>query len=365
MEIEPDLENEEIESSTRRNPKNSETRRRTRPFLTMVAFLTLAAGGVALAWLSVFLAQKLQTQSESQPVEIRYLGQDTEDPFPIELIDSLGASTVWTETPHRIVSLAPSLTSMVTFWGGDSRVVGITRYCKWAPDQRPVKKIGGMTDPNLESIHTLKPDLILASTLTPGATLNALRSQFSKKLVVFSHSGWSGVEKDNRAVAALLGTQYNKSQPGKDLIRREQELRKKSKAIEEENRRTLLLLYGSEGLYTCGPGSFAHDLIQLAGINNVTRDQDFEWAQISIESVLLWDPDWILVTDEHQDQTAPSVERLEDRKRDWIQSKKEDTIWKKLRAIQNEQIIWTNDTGWTTPGPASLSTAEQLHEVVY
>lgn len=357
------MEDQEISGKEKIQPE--ESKRRSRPFLTVIAFITLAAGGMALAWIAVFLAQKLQNQSVTKPAEIRYLGKDDSAVFPVEIIDSLGRSTIWTESPSRIVSLAPSLTSMVTFWEKDSKVVGVTRYCQWRPDQRPVKKIGGMTDPNLEVIHTLQPDLILASTLTPATTLNALDSQFGKQLVVFSHSGWQGVEKDNQAVAALLGIRTKANPVGIQWKQREQLLRRKSNSIPVEQRQTLLLLYGTQGLYTCGPGSFAHDLIQLAGLKNVTRKENFEWAQVSIESVLLWNPDWILVTDEHQGESAPTAETLEERKQKWMEDKSENDVWKQLSAIQQNKVIWTVDPGWTTPGPGSLKTAELLHDTIY
>ncbi len=383
MEYEPECQSDEedlLDNKKASTPTGSSIPR-TRPLLTLLAFLTLAAGGAALAWLSVYVAQKLQKRSLSQGAEVRMLAQDPDQVFPVEIIDGLGRSTIWTSSPHRIISLAPSLTEMVVFWGGENRMVGVTRYCDWDKSFRPVKEIGGITDPSLEIIHSLEPDLILSSTLTPSSAISALDQQYNRHILVFSHSGWEGVEADLRAVAAALGVNPDTSEVGKDLFQRKKALKKQTAALAPDQIKSVLLLYGAEGLYTSGPGAFAYDLIELAGARNVTKGQSFEWAQISIEQVLLWDPDWILVTQEHntKSQSSTVISELgsgseldsnpgsesETFITDWLKNKKEDPVWSQLKAIKQEHVIGSTDPGWTTPGPRSLKTAENLYQEIY
>jgi iron complex transport system substrate-binding protein len=71
--------------------------------------------------------------------------------------------------PQRIVSLLPSLTESVCVLGRCERLVGVDRYSNWHASVRSVPVVGGGLDPSIESIVSLKPDLVLAAGSTRGA----------------------------------------------------------------------------------------------------------------------------------------------------------------------------------------------------
>ena len=80
------------------------------------------------------------------------------------LVDDVGRSVVVDVPPRRIVSLVPSLTETVVRWGLGDHVVGVTKYCIHPKSvTRPIPKIGGTKDPDLEAIRALKPDIVLAN----------------------------------------------------------------------------------------------------------------------------------------------------------------------------------------------------------
>ena len=64
----------------------------------------------------------------------------------------------------RIVSLVPSQTELLFYIGLDEEVIGITKFCihpdKWF---REKTRIGGTKNVNLQKIHELSPDLIIAN----------------------------------------------------------------------------------------------------------------------------------------------------------------------------------------------------------
>lgn len=65
------------------------------------------------------------------------------------------------ESPHRIVSLAPNITEIIYAVGAGDLLVGNTRYCKFPPEAREVPKVGGYYDPSYESIVALRPNLVI------------------------------------------------------------------------------------------------------------------------------------------------------------------------------------------------------------
>ncbi len=65
--------------------------------------------------------------------------------------------------PQRIVSLAPGITETLYALGLDSMIAGVTSYCNWPAGALRKPRIGGFTNPSIEKIVSLKPDLIIAT----------------------------------------------------------------------------------------------------------------------------------------------------------------------------------------------------------
>jgi ABC-type Fe3+-hydroxamate transport system substrate-binding protein len=79
-------------------------------------------------------------------------------------IDQTGREINLPETPQRIVSLVPSQTELLFDLGLDENVIGITKFCVHPADQFKTKtRVGGTKQINIDTIHQLRPDLIIAN----------------------------------------------------------------------------------------------------------------------------------------------------------------------------------------------------------
>jgi ABC-type Fe3+-hydroxamate transport system substrate-binding protein len=68
------------------------------------------------------------------------------------------------QTPKRIISIVPSQTELLFDLGLGERVAGVTKFCVHPADKvKQIIKIGGTKQLNIEAIHKLKPDLIIAN----------------------------------------------------------------------------------------------------------------------------------------------------------------------------------------------------------
>ena len=68
------------------------------------------------------------------------------------------------DLPQRIISLVPSQTELLFDLGLADRIVGITKFCIHPADQvKQVAKVGGTKQLNIDLIHSLQPDLIIAN----------------------------------------------------------------------------------------------------------------------------------------------------------------------------------------------------------
>src|SRR5258708_36136957 len=76
--------------------------------------------------------------------------------------DELGREMNVPDHPHRLICLAPSITDTIYALGAGAEIAGITDYTKYPPEAKQKPSVGGVVNPSLERIVSLKPDLVLA-----------------------------------------------------------------------------------------------------------------------------------------------------------------------------------------------------------
>mgnify|MGYP001563998775 CR=1 FL=1 len=89
--------------------------------------------------------------------------------------------------PNRIISLGPTLTEQLYLLNAGDKIIGNTIYCKIPPDAKNKEKVGTIIEQDLEKILTLKPDLVLASSMTNPKTVKKLNN-LGIKVVRFSYA---------------------------------------------------------------------------------------------------------------------------------------------------------------------------------
>jgi len=68
------------------------------------------------------------------------------------------------QPPQKIISLVPSLTELLSYFGLDKEVIGITKFCVHPKEWFTTKtRIGGTKNINPDLIKKLKPDLVIAN----------------------------------------------------------------------------------------------------------------------------------------------------------------------------------------------------------
>ncbi|WDF53989.1 ABC transporter substrate-binding protein [Mucilaginibacter sp. KACC 22063] len=78
--------------------------------------------------------------------------------------DQLGRQVTIQFPPQRIISIVPSQTELLYDLGLEESVVGITKFCIHPESWHQSKeKIGGTKQLDMDKIHALKPDLIIAN----------------------------------------------------------------------------------------------------------------------------------------------------------------------------------------------------------
>ncbi len=205
-----------------------------------------------------------------------------------------GHGALWAgETPHhpaRVVSLGPSLTEEIYLLGAGDRLVGRTTYCKGPPDALMKEAVGTVVEVDVERILALKPDLVLATSLTDPRDVKKLRD-LGIRVVVFPQpksfqdlcrqfillGRLLGKEKEARAIVSSVQAQVAKIQV------RVAGLKKPRVFVE----------IGARPLFTATGDSFVNDFIRLAGGINIAAHA--KSGLYSREKVLEENPDVILI----------------------------------------------------------------------
>lgn len=79
-------------------------------------------------------------------------------------VDQMGRIVEVPISPKRIVSLVPSQTELLHYFGLENEVIGITKFCIY-PDSwfKSKNRIGGTKQLKIDQIISLKPDLIIGN----------------------------------------------------------------------------------------------------------------------------------------------------------------------------------------------------------
>ena len=271
----------------------------------------------------------------------------------IELTDGLGRTIQLESRAERIVSLAPSNTEILFAIGAGEQVIGRDDFSDYPAEALELPSIGGsFGEINYEALVELQPDLVFAAEITPAEQVQEMEGL---GLTVFWLANPVTIEGmfDNLKTAGLLTGRMNESS---DLVT---ELATRLEAVQEalaEVEERPLVFYeidGSDPLapWTSGEGTFIDALIRLAKGRNVGSVLEGEFAQISIEELLVQDPHIILLGDAAWGVTIDSVAAR--------------AGWESLQAVESEQIYPFDDNLASRPGPRLIDGLEILARLLH
>ncbi|MCX7597952.1 MAG: helical backbone metal receptor [Armatimonadetes bacterium] len=266
----------------------------------------------------------------------------------ISVVDALGNQVRLARPAQRVVSLAPNLTEIVCFVGGEKQLVGVTDFCRYPPEVRSKPKVGGIINPSLEKVLSLKPDLLLVAR---GTDLRIIERMRKSGVPVYAADPKSlrDVIELVRTVGHLLGRDAEAGAAARKLEKRLAALT--SRAVPASHRPKALAVVELEPLFVAGSGSYLDDLLRLAGLENAAGGEE-PWARWSSERVLNADPDLILVVR----MQGPTGGAAPDLRKQLIHR----SPWRTLRAVKAGAVYTVTDDLVTIPGPRLLDGLEEV-----
>jgi iron complex transport system substrate-binding protein len=213
--------------------------------------------------------------------------------FPFQLVDATQETISFSAYPKRIISLAPSITECLFSLHLVEEIIGVTTYCDYPQEARKKPKVGSLLTLDTEKIFALKPDLVLATMEgNQAAEVHRLRRLGLKVFVLSTVRQLDHVYRDLRIMGRLTGREED---AGGVISAIQLKIRETEQAIESIKKRPLCFLQlGYNPLITAGHSTLVHNLIDLAGGENLASEKK-GYVHYSLEEVVARDPAVILM----------------------------------------------------------------------
>src|SRR5262249_33728436 len=212
-----------------------------------------------------------------------------------EVTDEIGRKIRIPRSIHRIVSLAPSITETLYALGLQEALVGDTDYCDYPADAQHKPKVGGTNNPSIEAIAALHPDLVLvAKSANRLETVRALADLNIPSFGLDPHTITDVITSTQR-LADLLGAPESGSAIARNL---QQHLADTQRRISALPQRRVLFVVWPQPLISVGRKTFIADALLCAGAISII-DSSQDWPQISLESVVHDQPDFLVFAESH------------------------------------------------------------------
>jgi iron complex transport system substrate-binding protein len=267
--------------------------------------------------------------------------------FPATVTDFQNRSVTIPNRPERIVSIGPSITEFLFALGAGPRVVGADDFSDEPAAAKQVEKVGGIKV-NFEKVVSLRPDLVLSVKFSDG-TIEKLAGAGLLVLVVDPQSAG-----DVARTAILLGRAVGSDGEAmaRDIQKRVDDVRSKTSAVATRPR-VYHEIDASDPtkIFTVGPGSYIHDLIQIAGGENIAARATSAYPQLSAEEILRSDPEIIVLA--AADYSA---------KPDQVAAR---SGWSVLTAVKNGRILTIAPNLINRPGPRVGEAAEVYAKLIH
>lgn len=235
-------------------------------------------------------------------------------------------------------------------------------YLRLAPSLKDMATPGDLTSVNMESLLKLKPDVVFVTNYAPAEMIKqisdanipvigiSLRTGSKKELEKLNPTVSDAYEAYSQGLKQgieLIAYVFNKEENGKELIKAAFQYQKLLKdrvgGIELKDRPKCYVT--NPDLVTYGSGKFTGVFLETSGAYNVAAPFIKGYKKVSIEEVLKWNPQNILVQNRY-----PGV----------IKQIKSSPEWKNIQAVKGGRLYCMPQFAklWGYPQPEAMAIGE-------
>jgi iron complex transport system substrate-binding protein len=301
---------------------------------------------VAILTIIMMVTLSACTSNSKEDSSSKTQKEDSATKYPYTAKDSKGKEVVIEKEPKRIISVAPSVTELIYALGKGEELVGRTDYDDYPVQVKNVQSIGSLTDPNVEKIIELKPDVVVASTHFKDDVAKKLEDLGIKVVVLYNAKDFNGAYDSINTLGQIINAQDNAKSLVASMKKKIEDVKEKVKG--KETPKTYYVVgFGKDGDYTATGDTFIGQMIEMAGGNNIAKD-GAGW-KYSIEKIIENNPEYIVISKNFgmKDQFISTAG------------------YKELSAVKNNKVIEIDDNLLNRQGPRLADGVEALAKILH
>ncbi len=265
---------------------------------------------------------------------------------PIQVTDDDGILHTFPEPVTRIVSLMPHATELLFEIGAGNHVVGAVQYSDYPEAAKQIPRVGGYSALNIEAIVALEPDLLIAwPEGNRNRELDRLKA-LGLPIFVSDPNELEDIAKALKLYGEITGKQPQAEKARSAFNHKLEHLRS---TYSQQEKVSVFYQVWNAPLMTQNGNTFISRAIEVCGGVNIFADLPMTNPQVSIESILVQDPQVIVASG--MGQARP--EWLDD----WRQ-------YKTLQAVKKNQLFHILPELFQRPTSRFLIGTEQLCEAM-
>lgn len=245
---------------------------------------------------------------------------------------------------QRIVSLAPSVTSILITLGARRELVGVSKWCRNVANVRKLPAVGDCWALNIEEVMRLRPTLLIGSVPFKTETVGRILEQ-PVPFLASNPRSLSDIDSEIRMLGRLVG----RDSGAEELIRRMRDIYKMvaRKAAQAHSRPKVYCEAWPNPRITSPP--WVAELVEIAGGNMILsageRVTDNAVAKAQPEVIILA---WTATRDRARAETTYAV-----------------PSWWNVPAIRQRRVVVIRDELLNTPGPPLTEGAVALLKAIH
>src|SRR5438034_1824451 len=242
---------------------------------------------------------------------------------------------------QRVVSLLPSFTEILFAIGAGDRIVGRTQWCDYPLAALEIPSVGDGLPPNIEAVMARRPDLVVLYNAGPNVTAAKQLERLGIHTVLIDLNRLEDLGPATRALGTLTGREVQAESLAIVMDR--------LAARPPPAPTTSLAVVGWDNPpIIIGHGSYLDQLATQAGARNVFGDVSAPSAQVSLETIVARDPQWIAVLSDSA--VAPAFAKRRE--------------WRAIRAVREGHFLLLEGSLFGRPGPRSWDAIGQFRALL-
>lgn len=250
--------------------------------------------------------------------------------------------------PQRIISLIPSATETIMALGAGDRLVARTDY-DIDPLLAHLPTLGGGLTPSLEQLTLLDPDLVVAWPDNLSRSLSGRLGDLGITLYMPQAQSLEDVYKTTRELGRILDRQAAADSLNRDIRMSLAQLASETAELERPG---VFYVVWHDPPTAAGPGTYIHELIEIAGGQNIFFDAPALWPQVSMEEVVRRNPDILIFP--HGEGPSLEVAQLQRM-----------VGWRDLEAVRQGRVVTVDAYLFNRPGPRVVEAARRLADIIH